>query len=157
MPLEHQAKCTTPIHAGSSTGESVERYVSTGHPLPTEILSGHSATVGLSTGHNAFPRPSASSGLSTGKDSGQSAGRDSGQSAGTASGISMSAAKHAGLSKKHPSQIVDQNVKYELKDVGKLGRALALFVYLVRQCCVSLHHWGKETFLHLTKRNCEAW
>ena len=36
----------------------------------------------------------------------------------------------SGLCKKDPTQIIDPNVKYELKDVGKLGRALALHVYI---------------------------
>ena len=61
-------------------------------------VPGHSAAVGLST---AFPGQSMYAGLSA--SCGPSTGKDLGQSAGTASGISLSAAKHVGLSKKHPS------------------------------------------------------
>jgi hypothetical protein len=114
-PLGHQAGSGTPIHAGpsvrlsaaQSAGLFTEPSVSAGPPAGHRSSTGLSATAGQSSGY----RPSAEI------------------TAGPSAGLSGSGGTSAGLCKKDPTQIIDPNVKYELKDVGKLGRALALHVY----------------------------
>ena len=114
--------------AGIASAQSASAKSSTAHVKfagPTAYAGTSRESVGLS----AEPSIGITSGLpeiaygpSTGITSPQS-GIASGPSAASA-GISAGISTPAG-SKKDPSQIVDQNVKYERKDVGKLGRALA--------------------------------
>ena len=50
-------------------------------------------------------------------------------------------------------QSIDPNVKYELKDVGKL----ALHVYIGEAVLCESTPSGNVISFHLIKRNCEVW
>ena len=131
LPRHPSAGLSAGISAGLSAGLSAGQSAGLSAGLSAGQSAGHSA--GLSTG--LFTEPYVSAGLPSGYrparlsttvvQSSEYCPADitAGPSAGHAGGTS------AAIWKKDPTQIVDPNVKYELRDVGKLGRALALNVY----------------------------
>ena len=131
-----------------STGgkqESAGQHVFTGQGSSAgHLTAGIAVGPSASTGH-AFTGP------------GTSARECSGTASGPSAGLSTPARKPAGFTKKDPSQIVDHNVKYELKDVGKLSRALALHVYFGESVLRDSIPCGKGNLPPLTKISCGAW